>query len=132
MRASPLLLLASCLTVAALASDRQVDVPTRGEPLERIQLMWNQTRPILLADTGVPHSDSDWVALGTPLIKSWTDLEASLGDTDYAADARSVLKFLNDVYGRSKSTPERRAPIRQRTLQNFGSRISALEGRLGS
>lgn len=114
----------------ALDVPRELTVPEQGEPMSRILALWDQTRPILIADAGQPLSDADSLARGAPLVEAWSALDASLANTDESGETHAVLKLINDLYGRPESPPDRRMSIRNDTRRNFAQRLQNVEGRL--
>jgi len=86
--------------------------PTDGTPAERVLALWNQTKPIMLADGAEVLNDQQALARGAPLIEVWTRLEADLAASEEGGETHAVLKLLNDFYGRPASTPERRMVVR--------------------
>jgi len=114
----------------ALDTPRELTVPSQGEPMTRILALWDQTRPILIADAGQPLSDADSLARGAPLVEAWSALDASLANTEEAGETHAVLKLINDLYGRPESPPDRRMSIRNDTRRNFAQRLQNVEGRL--
>ena len=131
MRALRILMPFFCLVgLTAFDSPRNLTVPTQGEPSERVLALWNETKPILLADASEPLSDEQSVARGVPLIATWTQLQSSLANTDAAGEAHAVLKLLSDLYGRAQSAPARRIQVRNDARRAFAERLTSVENRL--
>jgi hypothetical protein len=130
MRVLRSLALLACLTVLMAVDTPDLSVPADGEPAERVLALWNQTKPILLADAGLALSDGQALTRGRPLVEAWTALEADLAASEEAGETHAVLKLINDLYGRPGSTPERRMMIRNQTRRDFGPRLQNVEQRL--
>ncbi|HEY5647290.1 MAG TPA: hypothetical protein VIS76_15175 [Pseudomonadales bacterium] len=131
MRAVSLLFLPLCVLLLSGFDDvRQLSVPTAGTPDDRIAALWQQTRPLLIADAGQPLTDAESLARGAPLVEAWTELQASLAATDASGEVHAVLKLLNDMYGRPEAKPERRVATRNETRRDFGQRLATVESRL--
>ncbi|MEQ8860662.1 MAG: hypothetical protein RIC56_18625 [Pseudomonadales bacterium] len=130
MRAVRFPLLLACLAGLTGFDAPTLRVPGDGQPAERVLALWEQTRPILLADAGQPLSDAQALAHGAPVLDAWTRLEAQLAASDASGETHAVMKLLNDFYGRPQSTPQRRLAIRNRTRAEFAQRLQNVEQRL--
>ena len=118
------------LLLAGFDEARQLSVPAAGAPAERIAALWQQTRPLLIADVGQPLNDAQSLARGAPVVDAWTGLQTSLANTDESGEVHAVLKLLLDVYGRPEATPERRIATRNDARRDFSQRLANVEGRM--
>lgn len=123
------MLLACILGLAGNDVSRDLQLPAQGSASQQVIELWNQTRPILLADAGEPLSDSQAMARGAPLVESWTKLETSLAG-EASGETGAVLKLLHDFYGRPDSTVSRRTAVRNQLRSDFAQRLSTVENRL--
>lgn len=131
MRAPRLFLIAACVTLlSAYDVPAKLEPVATGSPAERVVALWEQTRPIVMADAKEPLTDSQALARGAPLVEVWSLLESSIVGTDAGPDANAVIKLLNDLYGRPESTPQRRMTVRNDLRANFGQRLQILDRRL--
>lgn len=112
------------------AADRSLSLPPPGEPGQRVLALWKQTKPIAVQDASTPHHDAEWLQMGRPLLVSWETLQSQVADSDASGDARAVVKFMHDLYGREAAQEARRRATRLDALRNFSTRIADLDGRL--
>lgn len=112
------------------AADRNLSLPPAGDPSQRVLALWKQTKPIAVQDASTPHNDSEWLAMGRSMLATWTELQAEIADSDASGEARAVMKFMHDLYGREAAQEARRRATRLDVLQNFSTRVADLDGRL--
>ncbi len=74
----------------------QVTVPRSGAPIDRIDNLWQQTRPILRNDWNSSLVDAEATRRRNALTEAWMSLKTDLGREQAPANVRGII---HDVVG---------------------------------
>lgn len=125
---------------AHAADPSRLEPPTSGTPRERVQTLWNATRPIILADTKAGLSDAEYLRRRTDVFGPWISLQIAFaaehlkGPETQAANQVivSILGLIDKVYGIPYYKEPKRLDIRARAIKKLDQHLVGIDRKVAA
>lgn len=88
------------LSVASASAATPLNVPRSGSPIDRIDNLWRQTRPILGNDWNATLGAEEAARRRSSLNQAWMALKTDLGREQASADVRNIIQNVMGVISR--------------------------------
>jgi len=113
----------------------KIIVPQEGSAAERTKMLWQNIRPVILADAKASLTDKDYLDRRNKVSEAWQQLEwdiAGQSSEEVSQFNRRVWMLIGDLYGAATTKPDYRQKVREKTKAKIETKLKELDEKAAS